>query len=382
MKRFLSAVAALALTLALLPGAARAAGYRDAFGRPLTLQYVNGEYRYAVDDNKLLAIYTGGVCGRDLYDLLGISALQSRSLTYKVDGVSSGVINKSSINASNTAAYSTTGNGVLTEIFLDGTELIIVTINTYLAEAAADFDASTGLLYLFVYGGPVESGSMVWDGSKYPYTFLTPGMKTQYCTVKAVSSADFPLASYLLAEIPLIVNMADSNGDGVYEITNLSIPSFTVNMPVTQYAADYLISEGTRWDYCKNVYFYPEYSTGAPNPLSYYNSDAFAHTYNVVYDPFGYVIGVQTYQDSPQYAVNGSVSNGIVSATVTAPAGSLLIAASYDASGRLRGTNTTPISEECRGTVYRLTPPAGSYYKLMLVDRRSCAPLCAAYRIG
>ena len=78
--------------------------------------------------------------------------------------------------------------------------------------------------------------------------------------------------------------------------------------------------------------------------------------------------------------VTGSFDGGKLTATVTGPANSMLIAARYE-DGRLAETAVTKISAFCAGESMDtgLTKKAGCNYRLMLVDGATCAPLCKAW---
>ncbi|MBO4916156.1 MAG: leucine-rich repeat protein [Oscillospiraceae bacterium] len=68
-------------------------------------------------------------------------------------------------------------------------------------------------------------------------------------------------------------------------------------------------------------------------------------------------------------------------ATVTAPKDAMLIAARYDASGKLAEIKTVTISSAYSGNEVEtgLTKESGCKYKLMLVNKTSFAPLCRAW---
>ncbi|MBE7005387.1 MAG: hypothetical protein E7425_14115 [Ruminococcaceae bacterium] len=83
-------------------------------------------------------------------------------------------------------------------------------------------------------------------------------------------------------------------------------------------------------------------------------------------------------------ALSGTVKNGVVTATVTAPKDAVLIAAAYDASGKQISVSTLTIDRDCVKKAYDLTAATGSGYtcKLMLVSGDTCVPLCASKKLS
>ena len=96
----------------------------------------------------MVAEYTTGVSGRDLYDVLTASTIRDAELMVYVDGSEAEggeVIAKSQMVRSNSSDVGVTDNGVLTQVFVDNDandgdgEITIASINTYLAKATADY---------------------------------------------------------------------------------------------------------------------------------------------------------------------------------------------------------------------------------------------------
>lgn len=123
----------------------------------------------------LHAEYTEEVTGKDLYDLLGKSTIDSiakdgkdgkdeYSLTVTVDGEDryskdegvkgvKTVFNETNMNRNNKSGVGGTGNGVLTQVFVDTgkKDVQIAVINTYLARAAGDYNEKRDDVSLDVY---------------------------------------------------------------------------------------------------------------------------------------------------------------------------------------------------------------------------------------
>ena len=93
-------------------------------------------------------------------------------------------------------------------------------------------------------------------------------------------------------------------------------------------------------------------------------------------------VGTSEFRIDPNVRVtlSGAVADGKLTAAFTAPAESLLIAASYDASGRQLDLATFAIERVETGGSHAFAGLAeGAYFKLMLIDAVTCAPLCEAW---
>ena len=100
----------------------------------------------------LVESYTTEVTGKDVYDLLKSGVINDNDLESYVDGKAN-TIKESDLVRSNNDKLANTGDGVVTEVYLDtDKELItIVSINTYLAQATADYNESKEYAPLNVY---------------------------------------------------------------------------------------------------------------------------------------------------------------------------------------------------------------------------------------
>ncbi|MBE7009505.1 MAG: hypothetical protein E7422_10365 [Ruminococcaceae bacterium] len=77
---------------------------------------------------------------------------------------------------------------------------------------------------------------------------------------------------------------------------------------------------------------------------------------------------------------NALLASSLTGGTVTAPANSLLVCATYK-DGRMTGVQTVTLAENCIGKAASelLTVPTNGQYKLFLLDGKTYAPLCAAW---
>ena len=109
----------------------------DDFGRPSrTWSYDGSEIGTYAKQELLIASYTEGVTGREMYNLLSSATIRDSELYSYVDGAP-GEIVKNNLVRSNDEDLKGTDTGVLTEVYLDldTDEITIASINTYLAKA-------------------------------------------------------------------------------------------------------------------------------------------------------------------------------------------------------------------------------------------------------
>ena len=127
----------------LYDGQLRKAPDADEFDRPaFTWSYKAQKIGTYVDWSLLVKEYTTAVTGEELYNTLTSSAIKAYDFAYYVDGKVSDEIKTSNMIRTNDTKYATTGNGALTQVFVDNEEgkITITTINTYLAQATADYN--------------------------------------------------------------------------------------------------------------------------------------------------------------------------------------------------------------------------------------------------
>ena len=126
---------------------------RDEFERPsINWQYDSKEIGTYVDYDLKKAEYTTGVTGSELYDLLTYTTINDYDLLGFVDGVDSKLV-KNDLVRSNKNDINQSGTGVLTEVFVDQfrDEITVTSINTWLAKANSDYNATNETLSLKVF---------------------------------------------------------------------------------------------------------------------------------------------------------------------------------------------------------------------------------------
>lgn len=340
----------------------------DAFGRPCSeWVYNKEEVGKFVNKDLLLETYTTAVTGADLFELLGESRINKSKLTYKVNGypvvyldpnldsypdatgqshkavapnsaydvyiASSGEADQayrsygmhaSNMIRSNKIPYAFTGNGVLTEVYEKGEDLIIVSIYTYYAKADADYSVRSDKLALSFYAfhngkGLTSDDSSVMDGQFPAPTFKDPWPSN-------VSAEDVPAAAKYKEKDKMLVRVAytDAKKFEVQEIYDpevvkgASISKFSTTVigqknSSVQYGGNtvklvedglfyegYIVTGGETQNYSKAVY---------PQGLFTYAKDAIDPTFDVVYDLYDYVIATVPNTSSNKYVFIAGVDN-------------------------------------------------------------------------
>ena len=258
----------------------------DMFERPSRVwSYKGSEVGTYAKKELIVESYTAGVSGKDLYSLLSSAIINDKdySFDYYVDGKTSDKIKTSNMTRSNDEDYDTTGNGVLTEVYLDNNakELTIVSINTYLAQAGADYNKSKEYAPLNVYvnGGKssinynvdVEDVSAVANVKDEAYYLVNISYKdSTKGEVVALQDAQ------VLSNSTVTKFSADKNGSGAGKVTSLT-------------------TDGTKYDAAQKSYY------DADILDKYNNASLTDATYNVYLDQYGYFIGVDLYEGVKKY---------------------------------------------------------------------------------
>ena len=274
----------------------------DVFGRPARYwEYDGNEIGTYAKTELLKKSYTTEVTGKDLYDLLGSSTIKDYKLTVTIDGVSDSSVNgaiftAADMNKNNKHAVGDTGNGTLTEVYVDIDKhtIDIAIINTYLAIADKDYDEKKEELDVTVYG-------LDKIDDEYVKTSTTAedqdGLK--------IDGGDFDVAD-VVEDDALLVTVA--NG----EIQSVAAPEIVSDAEITAFKLGSNVTvDGTKYDYADAA----EYDWEV---LDNYTSTANGSnlkdlTYNVYLDQYGYAIGVDLVETPNNYifitGVDDSYSN-------------------------------------------------------------------------
>ena len=264
----------------------------DVFGRPARYwEYDGNEIGTYVRNELIREEYTVEVTGKDLYDLLGSATIRDYGLTVVIDGVSDKDINKAvftdaDMNRNNRDGVGATGNGVLTQVFVDNQskEITISIINTYLAFADKDYDEKKEELDITAYGLTKEKDEYVKvdtkDEDKVPFT---------------LESEDFDIADYVSGDA-LLVTVAEGEVQTIADaeiLSEVEISAFKVDSNITV--------DGTKYSYASSAEYkfgdLDVYTTSTPGGTINLKD----LTYNVYLDRYGYAIGVEEVNPADNY---------------------------------------------------------------------------------
>ena len=261
------------------------------FGRPShTWSWKGYEIGSYVDYDKMIAEYTEEVTGRDLYDAIGRNILDDEDydFTISVDGetekqfLDDAYFTEGNLVRSNTNGVGETGNGVLTQVFVDtgAKEVYIAVINTYVAVATSDYDDRDDELDLDIYS--VEDKDI-----SRSVAFVKD--VTKVANNVTVSGEDFDVADYVKDDV-VLVTVADG------EVQTIEDPEVLEAVTIDAFKLkSYVETDGTRYDYADSVSYDPAVLD------DYDQSNLKDITYNVILDPYGYMIGIERNEDPDQY---------------------------------------------------------------------------------
>ena len=250
----------------------------DDFDRPARHWEYDGKAigTYAKDE-LLRKEYTTGISGKDLYDLLSAATIKEYDVTYYVDGAVNDTIKDSNMIRTNDRTYETTGKGVLTQVYVDNTkkEITIVSINTFLAKATADYNAKKGTLSVEVYAPDLNPTPKTIEAEE------VPGIE------------DYKSGDYMLVNWAEIGNNSGTNGK--YEIVAVSDPETQSDVKISKYSEEsYVVTGGTQYDYGKRGIYKNELGVYATSSLK-------DHSYILYFDQYGYLAGVREFEGAKNY---------------------------------------------------------------------------------
>ena len=239
----------------------------------------------------IVETYTEGVTGRDAYDLLKSGVISDNDLEAYLDGVdnyaekNTGKVGKDDLVRSNDDDLPGTGDGVVTKVYLDTDKdlITIVSINTWLAKATADYSESKEYAPLSVYTD--------WNSTK-----------AYNVDVEDVANVvDVTKDTYYQVNISYKDN---TNGDVVI----LNDVEILEDSTVTKFSA----ANGT--DSTSSVRYVTKLTTGGEeykrNEKAFYDKEVLDtynetlltdNTYNVYLDQNGYFLGVDLFEGTKNY---------------------------------------------------------------------------------
>ena len=251
----------------------------DDFDRPArTWNWKGRDIGTYVDTEKMVAEYTTAVTGEELYDLLTKSIIDDYTVEYYVDGkLTTDVIKNSNMIRTNRYNYDTTGNGALTQVFVDNDDelVTITTINTYLAQADADYNEKRDELTLNIF--------------------------TDNSCEQVIKADDIPEAAEVVEDQYVLVNMAETKNNR-YEVVVISEPEVISETKLSKYSKmSYVVADGTQYDYAYMGDVDNNTDACTAEELVEYNREALDNTYNIYLDQYGYVIGTEKVDGDLKY---------------------------------------------------------------------------------
>ena len=246
----------------------------DPFGRPsYTWSWKSKDIGTYVDYSLMVAEYTTEVEGGDVYSAIGSTAADY-DLTYVQDGVEMSKndtkTQASYIAKKNDDTMGDTGNGVLTQVFVDtdAEELTITEINTYLAETDDYNEKKETLKFNDIYG---------YNNN-----------------VKDVELDDFPSIEGYVDGDMVLLTIADGEVQSIIDaesVTGVEIDEFSKK--------DYVQADGTKYSYALTGTL----SDSLGNDIldDYDNNNLDDKTFNIYLDTYGYLIGIEQVEDDTEY---------------------------------------------------------------------------------
>ncbi len=280
----------------------------DDFGRPARVWEYDGKDIGSYAKYELLrAEYTIGVTGRELYELLGKSTIENNEVEYYLNGKTDTTIEPKTMVKANTNTYSTTGKGVLTQVFFEaGTrdadgEITIVSIDTFLAKATGDYNEKKESLSVDIWAKDTLAADVGADTEiKLDEVAAIEGMKK---------------------DDKFLVQVA---WDGKkFEIINVMNVESLSDVKLNKYAAnDYLANANDQYDYAKSGKL-----ANSLNEIAAYGTKALVdYTYDLYFDQYGYLIGNAVHSGEKHYVfIAGYDLDGSHLATAEAKASAIFL---------------------------------------------------------
>ena len=271
----------------------------DDFGRPANKwTYKNTDIGTYVDYTLMVAEYTDGVSGKEVYNKLGKTAVEKYALTTTIDGNKSAAMVKD-LDKNNKDDLTGTGTGVLTQVFVndDEKEAAVVEINTYLGIADGDYSAKKDEVTFTVWGLYKDGKSYVkFDADKHAAgkdssSFPVSG---EDFDVSKVEEDDAYLFTVAGGEVQTCVPAE--------VVKDTEISSFKVGSNVTAAGTKYSFNGAAYFD-AKALQVY----TGENKNNIVNLKDT---TYNIYLDTYGNLIGLEEVDAVDNYVFITGADNG------------------------------------------------------------------------
>ena len=282
----------------------------DDFGRPANKwTYKNTDIGTYVDYSLMVAEYTNGVSGKEVYNKVGKTAMDKYDVAAYVDGNDASKTILPNVAKDNKDDLTGTDTGVLTQVFVndDEKEAVVTEINTYLGIADSDYSAKKDEADFTVYGlkksGKVHVMDKADDGKSY-VSFKVSG---EDFDVSKVEEDDAYLFTVAAGEVQTFVPAET--------IKDTEITSFKVDSNVTAGGTKYSFNAAAYYD--KDVL--KQYTDGSVTNLK-------DTTYNIYLDTYGNLIGLEEVDAVDNYVfITGADENSSNLATKTTDANAIFL---------------------------------------------------------
>ena len=257
----------------------------DVFGRPARTWSYEGEEIGTFAQKELLAAeFTTAVTGKELYDVVGKTAYDKYDFESYVDGKENDFYKE--IARNNRGDIDETGNGALTQVFVDtDNEIVTATIiNTYLAQATSDYNEKKDTVNFEVYGLSGEKGTVsgedfdIVDVEKDDFVLVTYSYHSE--AIESIDDVE------IISDVEISRFTSDDKGDD----KGTKVSSVT--------------AEGTKYDASEKLDY-------EENTLKDYTKDNLKDsTYNIYLDQYGYAIGVELVDGVDNYVFITGIDTG------------------------------------------------------------------------
>ena len=287
----------------------------DDFGRPANeWTYKNTKIGTYVDYTLMVAEYTNGVSGKEVYNKVGKTAMDKYDVAAYVDGNDASKTVLPNVAKDNKKDLTGTDTGVLTQVFVndDEKEAVVTEINTYLGIADSDYSAKKDEAQFTVYGLKYDSTTKTYsmdkslNESKSNVTFKISG---EDFNVSKVEEDDAYLFTVAGGEVQTFVPAE--------VVKDTEITSFKKGSNVT--------AAGTKYDFSKAAYYDSEilkfYTGETADSINLKDT-----TYNIYLDAYGNLIGLEEVDAVDNYVfITGADAGSSNLATKTTDANAIFL---------------------------------------------------------
>ena len=272
----------------------------DDFGRPANKwTYKNTDIGTYVDYTLMVAEYTDGVSGKDVYNKIGKTAIDKYDLTATIDGNDAAKTILADVNKNNKDDMAGTDTGVLTQVFVDDDNkaAAIVEINTYLGIADSDYSEKKD-----------EAKFTVWGLSKEGKTYTKVAFNKDG-TLKTTSDS----ASFTVSGEDFNVSKVEEDDAYLFTVAAGEVQTFVPaeavkDTEITSFKkGSNVTAGGTKYSFNAAAYYDAEvlkdYTDGTVTNLK-------DTTYNIYLDTYGNLIGLEEVDAVDNYVFITGADNG------------------------------------------------------------------------